>query len=193
MKIKTGLFFGSFNPIHIGHVIIAQHMIAYSDLKEVWFVVTPHNPHKKKDTLLDDRQRLHMVALALPDPYHMRACDDEFSLPQPSYTVTTLAHLSEKYPERDFSLIMGQDNLATFHKWKNHEVILENHELYIYPRHDAKESRFENHPKVHRVNAPKIELSATDIRKAIHDKKDISAMLPPKVWDYIASNSFYHD
>jgi len=189
--IKTGLFFGSYNPIHVGHVIIAQHLLANSDLTDLWFVVTPHNPHKNKQTLLEDRQRLHMVNLALPDPYHMRACDDEFALPQPSYTITTLTHLAEKYPDRDFSLIMGQDNLASFHKWKNHELILERHDLYIYPRYGDFSSRFDHNPKVHHIAAPKIELSATEIRKAIKDKKNISAMLPPKVWKYIQANSFY--
>ena len=114
--MKVGLYFGTFNPIHIGHCVIAQHMLEYTDLDEVWFVVTPHNPHKKKNTLLDDRQRLYMVQLAVDDIFKLKVSDMEFSLPQPSYTATTLAHASERWPEKNFSLIMGADNLQTFHR-----------------------------------------------------------------------------
>ena len=132
--MKIGLYFGTFNPIHIGHMIIANHLAEHTDLDQIWMIVTPHNPLKKKDTLLDDYNRLQMVYLATEDFPKIKPSDIEFKLPQPNYTVNTLAHLQEKYPEHQFSLIMGEDNLKSFHKWKNYEVILRNHELYVYPR-----------------------------------------------------------
>ena len=189
--VKTGLFFGTFNPVHIGHMVIAQYMLEHSDLQEIWFVVTPHNPFKDKKTLLDDRQRLHMVHLAIGENYHMRASDVEFSLPQPSYTITTLTHLHEKYPDRAFALIMGGDNLASFHKWKNYERIIDQHELYVYPRPNAKPSQFEDHPKVKRIDAPIMELSSTRIRRAVTEGKNASYMLVPEVWEYIGQCGFY--
>jgi nicotinate-nucleotide adenylyltransferase len=189
--MKIGLYFGTFNPVHIGHMIIAQYMLEYSDLDEVWFVVTPHNPFKKKSTLLDDRQRLHMVHLAIGDHFKLRASDIEFGLEQPNYTINTLVHLHEKYPDKKFSLIMGQDNLAGFHKWKDHEKILEKCELYVYPRPGAKPSQFDDYPEVHRVNAPLMELSSTQIRTAVKEDKDVSYMLPPEVWEYIGQCGFY--
>lgn len=189
--MKIGLYFGTFNPVHIGHMIIAQYMLAYSDLQEVWFVVTPHNPFKEKQTLLDDRQRLHMVHLAIGDHYNLRASDIEFGLPQPNYTINTLAHLLEKHPEKEFSLIMGQDNLGGFHKWKNHDRILEICDLYVYPRLDAGPSQFDNHPKVHHIDAPVMQLSSTKIRQAVKAGKDVSYMLPPSVWEYMEKCGFY--
>lgn len=189
--MKTGLYFGTFNPVHIGHMIIAQYMLEYSDLDEVWFVVTPHNPFKKKSTLLDDRQRLHMVHLAIGDQYHLRASDIEFGLEQPSYTIHTLVHLEEKYPDREFSLIMGQDNLGSFHKWKNHDRILEKCSLFVYPRPGAKPSPFDSHEKVQVVDAPIMELSSTQIRQAVKEGKDVSYMLPQAVWEYIGQCGFY--
>jgi len=189
--MKIGLYFGTFNPVHIGHMIIAQYMLAFSDLTEVWFVVTPHNPFKEKQTLLDDRQRLHMVHLAIGNHYQLRASDIEFGLPQPNYTIHTLAHLLEKYPEKEFSLIMGKDNLAGFSKWKNHERILEICDLYVYPRLGAGPSQFDNHPKVHPIDAPVMQLSSTQIRHAIKAGKDLSYMLPPAVWEYVEKCGFY--
>ena len=137
--MKIGLYFGTFNPIHIGHLIIANHIAEYSDVKQVWMVVTPHNPLKKKDTLLKDSIRLELVHLATEEYPKIKPSDIEFKLPQPNYTVNTLAYLQEKYPKNEFSLIMGEDNLKSFHKWKNHEVILQNHDIYVYPRLDAKD------------------------------------------------------
>ncbi len=193
MNKKIGLFFGTFNPIHIGHVIIANHMAEFSDLDEVWLVVTPHNPHKKKSTLLNNHHRLDMVFMACEDFEHLQPSDVEFRLEQPNYTVKTLAHLQEKFPTNEFCLIMGEDNLKSFHKWKNYEVILENHSLYVYPRKSGGrvENQFKDHPKITRVDAPVIEISATFIRDSIKQGKFIKPMLPPKVWDYVLHNNFY--
>ncbi|WP_034059224.1 nicotinate (nicotinamide) nucleotide adenylyltransferase, partial [Lacinutrix jangbogonensis] len=132
--MNIGLYFGSFNPIHIGHLIIANQLVENSDLDQIWFVVTPHNPFKKKSTLLDNFQRLEMVYLATKDYNKLKESNIEFNLPQPNYTINTLTYLQEKHPEHQFSLIMGEDNLKSFHKWKNYEVILENHNIYVYPR-----------------------------------------------------------
>ncbi|UAB85109.1 nicotinate-nucleotide adenylyltransferase [Zunongwangia sp. SCSIO 43204] len=193
MNKKIGLFFGTFNPIHIGHVIIANHMAEFSDLDEVWLVVTPHNPHKKKSTLLNNHHRLDMVFMACEEFEHLQPSDVEFRLEQPNYTVKTLAHLQEKFPTNEFCLIMGEDNLKTFHKWKNFEVILENHSLYVYPRKSGGrvENQFKDHPKITRVDAPVIEISATFIRDSIKQGKFIKPMLPPQVWDYVLHNNFY--
>lgn len=188
---KVGLYFGTFNPIHIGHCVIAQHMLEFTDLDEVWFVVTPHNPHKKKSSLLDDHQRLHMVNLAVGEHYKLRVSDIEFSLPQPSYSSNTLAHLTEKFPEKQFNLIMGADNLQTFTKWKNYESILENHELYVYPRIKSDGGELAAHPKVHLTEAPIMQIASTDIRKAISEGKDVSFMMPEAVWRYIDEELFY--
>jgi nicotinate-nucleotide adenylyltransferase len=191
--MKIGLYFGTFNPIHIGHLIIANHMAEHSDLDQIWMVVTPHNPHKQKNTLLDDYHRLHMVHLATEDYPKIKPTDVEFKLPQPNYTVNTLAHLQEKYPDYEFSLIMGEDNLNSLHKWKNYEVILQNHAIYVYPRLNSGEinNEFVNNPKIHRVGAPVIELSSTFIRENIKNKKNVIPMLPSKVWEYIDHNLFY--
>jgi nicotinate-nucleotide adenylyltransferase len=191
--MKIGLYFGTFNPIHIGHLIIANHMAEHSDLDQIWMVVTPHNPHKKKSTLLDDYHRLHMVHLATEDFPKIKPSDIEFKLPQPNYTVNTLAHLQEKFPKHEFSLIMGEDNLNSLHKWKNYEAILQNHEIYVYPRVNSGEidEQFVNHPKIQRVGAPVIELSSTFIRESIKKGKNVVPMLPNKVAEYVAHNNFY--
>jgi nicotinate-nucleotide adenylyltransferase len=191
--MKIGLYFGTFNPIHIGHLIIANHMAEHSDLDQVWMVVTPHNPHKQKHSLLDDYHRLHMVHLATEEYPKIKPSDIEFKLTQPNYTVNTLAHLQEKYPNYEFCLIMGEDNLNSLHKWKNYEVILQNHDIYVYPRAASGEIdvQFVNHPKIHRVGAPILELSSTFIRESIKKGKNIQPMLPHKVWEYIDHNLFY--
>ena len=191
--MKIGLYFGTFNPIHIGHLIIANHLAEYADLDQIWMVVTPHNPHKKKDTLLDDYHRLQMVHLATDDFPKIKPSAIEFKLPQPNYTVNTLAHLQEKFPENEFALIMGADNLNSFHKWKNYEVILQNHDIYVYPRiaTAAENTAIKNHPKVHHIDAPIVEISATFIRENIKNKKNVTPLLPSKVWDYIDHNNFY--
>lgn len=191
--MKIGLYFGTFNPIHVGHLIIANHMAEHSDLDQVWMVVTPHNPLKKKSTLLDDYHRLQMVFLATEDFPKIKPSDIEFKLPQPNYTVNTLVHLEEKYPSYEFSLIMGEDNLKSLHKWKNYEVILERHDIYVYPRISTEEENleFKNHPKIHLIDAPVVEISATFIRDNIKKGKNIQPLLPAKVWEYIDHNNFY--
>ena len=191
--MKIGLYFGTFNPIHVGHLIIANHMAEHSDLEQIWMVVTPHNPLKKKDTLLDDYQRLHLVNLATEDYPKIKPSDIEFKLPQPNYTVNTLAHLQDKFPTYEFSLIMGEDNLNSFHKWKNHDIILKNHEVYVYPRLNAGliDNQFVNHPKIHKINSPIVEISSTFIRENIKNKKNIQPLLSEKVWEYINHNNFY--
>jgi nicotinate-nucleotide adenylyltransferase len=191
--MKIGLYFGTFNPIHVGHLIIANHTAEYSDLDQIWMVVTPHNPHKQKSTLLDDYHRLEMVHLATKDYPKIKPTDIEFKLPQPNYTVNTLAHLQEKYPTYSFSLIMGEDNLNSLHKWKNYEVILQNHEIYVYPRLNSGElpEQFSNHSKIHQVDAPIIELSSTFIRENIKNGKNVRALLPEHVWEFLDHNFFY--
>jgi len=191
--MKIGLYFGTFNPIHVGHMIIANHMAEHSDLDQIWMIVTPHNPHKKKNTLLDDYHRLQMVHLATKDFPKIQPSDIEFKLPQPNYTVNTLAHLFEKFPQHEFSLIMGEDNLNSLHKWKNYEVILNNHAIYVYPRLNSGEmdEQFVNHPKIHKIDAPIVELSSTFIRENIKNGKNIVPMLPKEVWEYVEHNLFY--
>jgi len=191
--MKIGLFFGSYNPIHIGHLIIANHMVEFSDLDEVWFVVTPHNPFKKKQSLLDDHHRYQLVQEATYDFPKLKPSNIEFGLPQPNYTINTLVHLFEKYPQHQFSLIMGQDNLRSFHKWKNHKEILENHELYVYPRISDEKNVPDllSHPKVHLIDAPIVEISATFIRKAIKENKNVRALMPERAWKYMDEMNFY--
>lgn len=191
--MKIGLYFGSFNPIHIGHLVIANHLVEYSNLDQVWFVVTPHNPFKKKSTLLDNYQRLEMVYRATKDYTKLKPSDIEFNLPQPNYTINTLAYLQEKHPDYNFSLIMGEDNLKHFHKWKNYELILKNHHIYVYPRiaKEQTETQFDNHKKIHHIDAPIMELSSTFIRKSIKAGKNIQPMLPQHVWEYLDEMNFY--
>ncbi|GAA3644425.1 nicotinate (nicotinamide) nucleotide adenylyltransferase [Flavivirga jejuensis] len=191
--MKVGLFFGSFNPIHIGHLVIANHLAEYSDLDQVWFVVTPHNPFKKKSSLLDNYQRLEMVYRATKDYTKLKPSDIEFNLPQPNYTINTLVYLQEKYPDHAFSLIMGEDNLKSFHKWKNYELILENHHIYVYPRISKNkiETQFDGHKKIHYIDAPIMELSSTLIRNAIKTGKNVKPMLPEFVWEYLDEMNFY--
>lgn len=190
---KVGLYFGSFNPVHIGHIIIANHMVEHSELDEIWMVVTPHNPHKKKVSLLANHHRLALVDLALEEYENIHSSAIEFKLPQPNYTVNTLAHLDEKFPDTDFCLIMGEDNLKSLHRWKNYEVILNNYHVYVYPRigEGVVEHQFKNHPKIHKVNAPIVQISSTSIRKAISDEKNILPLVTAKVWRYMDEMNFY--
>ncbi len=188
---KVGLFFGSFNPIHIGHLILANYILENSDMEELWFVVSPQNPFKDKKSLLNDHNRLDMVQLALKNYPKMRV---EFSLPKPSYTIDTLTYLHEKYPEVSFALIMGEDNLKSLKKWKNAETLINNHQIIIYPRvlnsDEAKSENFE-HENISKIDAPIIELSATTIREMLKEGKNVRPMLPPEVFEYLDGSSFY--
>jgi nicotinate-nucleotide adenylyltransferase len=191
---KTGLFFGTFNPIHIGHLIIANHMAEFSDLDQVWFVVTPKSPFKTKQTLLDNHHRYQMVYEAVREYPKLQITDIEFKLPQPNYTIDTLTHLQEQHGRsHQFALIMGEDNLKSFHKWKNHEAILEYYQLYVYPRiSDSKvPEALEGHPRIHRVDAPVMEISSTFIRNQHRAGKNIRPMLPWAVWKYMDEMNFY--
>lgn len=191
--MKIGLFFGTFNPIHIGHMIIANYLTEFSDLEQLWFVITPMSPFKQKNTMLSNQHRLALANIAIENYPKLKVSIIEFDLPQPNYTINTLVHLEEKFQDHQFSLIMGEDNLKGFHKWKNYDSILQNYELYVYPRISRGNSdhQFIGHPKIHTVDAPVIQISSTFIRKAIKDKKDIKIMLPEQVWRYIDEMNFY--
>ncbi len=187
--MKIGLFFGSFNPVHMGHLIIADVMQDRTDLDEIWFVVSPQNPFKKQKTLLHEFDRLKMVELAIADHFTFRACDVEFHMPRPSYTIDTLTYLTEKNPQHEFKLIVGGDNLTHFHKWKNHEIILERYGLYVYPR--PGETPELDHPNISYVEAPLMDISATFIRKSIQEEKSVRYVLPDPVVDYIRDKKLY--
>lgn len=198
---KIGLFFGSFNPIHVGHLLIANHMVEQTDLQEIWFVVSPHNPHKKKASLLDDYHRLAIVKEAIDDNPKFKASDVEFALPQPSYTVETLAHLKEKYPTHQFSLLMGEDNLRSFHKWKNYEVILKNNPIFIYPRvltiqemeavKPIEKNELLNHPNMTLTDAPVMKVSSSRIRRLIKEGKSVKYLLTEPARQYVEEMNFY--
>jgi len=190
---KIGLYFGTFNPIHVGHLIIANYMVEHSDLEEIWMVVTPHNPFKKKSSLLENHHRFELVYRATEHYPKIKTSDIEFKLPQPNYTVHTLAHISETYADKEFCLIMGEDNLKSFHKWKNYETILEHHHIYVYPRiaEGMVDHQFKNHPKIHKIDAPIVQISSTMIRNGIKEKKNIKPLLTQEVWEYIDEMNFY--
>lgn len=189
--MKTGLFFGSFNPVHVGHMIIANHMVEHSDLHEVWFVVSPHNPLKKKSSLANDYERLHMVNLAIGNNSKLKASNIEFKLPQPSYTIDTLTYLNEKYPSKEFVLIMGGDNLKSLHKWKNYELLLENYQIYVYQRPSYDLGELVTHPSVKIFEAPLMQISASFIRKSIKVGKSIQYLVSDKVFEYLEGSSLY--
>lgn len=189
--MKVGLFFGSFNPVHTGHLIIASYLASFTDLDQVWMVVSPHNPFKDKNKLTNMYDRLEMTRLATENAEHLKVSDIEFGLPQPSYTVDTLAHLQEKYPGREFSLIMGADNLASLKKWKNYEVLLANHKIYVYPRPGFDIKEWQNHPSIQVTDTPNMEISSTFIRKAIKDNKNVQFFVPDAVLEFIESKNMY--
>ncbi len=191
MQKKTGLYFGSFNPIHIGHLIIANQMLANSDMDEIWFVISPHNPLKEKKSLLEDHHRLALVKIAIDDNPLFKACDIEFKLPQPSYTIHTLVNLEEIYPQRLFCPIIGSDNLSDFYKWFNYEEILNRYQLYVYPRPGFDGGEFAKHSSVHWVVSPLMEISSSYIRNAIQKGRSMKYLLPDKVLDYILEMHFY--
>ncbi|WP_149915373.1 nicotinate (nicotinamide) nucleotide adenylyltransferase [Sphingobacterium cavernae] len=188
---KIGLFFGSFNPIHIGHLIIANYMANFTELDEVWFVVSPQNPFKEKKSLGNMYDRLEMVNLAIEGLEKLRASNIEFNLPQPSYTIDTLVYLQEKYPNNDFVLIMGEDNLAGLLKWKNADIILRDYHIIVYPRPGYDGGDLKNHPSVTMTDTPVMELSSTFVRKAIKENKNIKFFIPDKVLEFIDKKGLY--
>jgi nicotinate-nucleotide adenylyltransferase len=196
---KIGLFFGSFNPIHIGHMAIAGYMTEFTDLKEVWFVVSPHNPLKKKSALLPDYERLLLTELAIGDNYRLRASDIEFRLPVPSYTIDTLTYLNEKFPSNEFMPIMGEDNLYTLHKWKNAEELVKRHKIIVYPRpYTSKPSsslldKILALADIEFVKAPLMDISGTFIRNGIKKGKNMSYFLAPPVWEYIEKKHLFEN
>ncbi len=191
--MKIGLFFGSFNPIHVGHLIIANYMATQTDLDKVWLVVSPHNPLKPKKSLARDYDRLHLVRLGIGDNPLLEASNIEFSLPKPSYTVDTLAHLKEKYPEREFALIMGGDNLATLHLWKNYELLLANFDIYVYKRNAAEPGQWAAHPRVRICEAPLLDISATYVRECLRTGKSVRYLVPDAVFEYLEGSKLYRD
>lgn len=192
MQLKIGLYFGSYNPIHIGHMAIANYIIEFTDIDQLWFVVSPQNPLKGKVNLLEDYHRLELVTRAIGDDNRFRVSNIEFNLPKPSYTINTLAHLQEKFPNHRFAIIMGSDNLGSFHKWKNHEMILENYGIIVYPRPGFDREKMIVHPNVtFAEGAPLMEISSSFIRDSIKKGKDVRHFMPQKVWEYLDEMNFY--
>jgi len=196
--MKTGLFFGSFNPVHIGHTAIANYMVEFTDMQQLWFVVSPQNPLKKQSSLLPDYHRLELLNLAIGDDLRFRVSDIEFRLPKPSYTIDTLTYLSDKYPDRDFVLIMGADNFVTLHKWKNYEQLIRNWEIVVYPRkgNDTNNlpATLQDHIKQSRITvtaAPLVEISSSFLRRAIREGKDMRYFFAEPVYRYIRDMHFY--
>lgn len=189
--MKVGLFFGSFNPIHIGHLIVANVMVENTDLDQVWFIVSPQNPFKKQSTLLHEFDRYDLIRAAIHDNYNLKVSDVEFSMPKPSYTIDTLTYLSDAHPDKEFKLIIGEDNLKSFPKWKNADQILKNYSLLVYPRPHAQPSDLIKHPKVHMIDAPMIDISATFIRNSIKNNKSIKYLVPEAVEDLIRGKRLF--
>ncbi len=188
--MKIGLFFGSFNPMHIGHKVIASYMAEFSDLDRVMFVVSPQNPFKEKKSLLDQNHRLQIIRAEVQDNNKLEVSDIEFKMSQPSYTIDTLVRLKEDHPENEYAIIMGADNLQNFHKWKNYEQILEDYSVYVYPRPGFEING--SHKNIHIVNGvPQMEISASFIRNSIKDGKDVSYLMPEKAWRYTDEMNFY--
>ncbi|MBW4888144.1 nicotinate-nucleotide adenylyltransferase [Mucilaginibacter sp. HMF5004] len=189
--MKIGLLFGSFNPVHIGHMIIANYMANHTDLDKVWLVVSPQNPLKKYGDLINTYDRIEMARLATDNATNIQVSDVELQLPQPSYTIDTLTHLKEKYPQHEFAIIMGSDNLVTLHKWKNYKLILRDYQIYVYPRPGYENTDLATHPSVHITMTPLMELSATFIRKSIAEKKNVQFFVPEPVLKFIESKGLY--
>jgi nicotinate-nucleotide adenylyltransferase len=192
VRLKIGLYFGSYNPIHIGHLAIANYIVEYTGINQLWFVVSPQNPFKKKENLLADYHRLELVTRAIDNDDRFRASNIEFNLPKPSYTIDTLTYLHERYPDYSFEILMGSDNLENFHKWKNYEVILENYGVIVYPRPGFDTSNIPDHKNIKVAEGvPLMEISSTFIRDAIKSGKDIRHFMPQKAWEYLDEMNFY--
>lgn len=189
--MKIGLYFGSFNPIHHGHLIIASHILYNSNLSQIWFVVSPQNPLKQSNSLLNEYHRLYLVQLAVEGEKRMRAVDIEFKLPKPSYTINTLTYLQEKYPEHSFAVIMGSDSFQNISRWKNYEQLLKNYPVYIYPRPGKTELPSHEGTEIIEINAPLLEISATQIRNNINQAKSIRYLVPENVREEIEKNGYY--
>ncbi|HEX8377305.1 MAG TPA: nicotinate (nicotinamide) nucleotide adenylyltransferase [Pedobacter sp.] len=189
--MKIGLFFGSFNPIHTGHLIIANYIAHYTFLDQVWLVVSPHNPLKSKGDLVNMYDRLEMAKLATDKADNIRVSDIELKLPQPSYTIDTLTHLKERYPEHEFTLIMGSDNLKSFKKWKNYELLLSDYKILVYPRPGYDCLELASHPSVTITDTPQMEISSTFIRKSFAEGKNVQFFVPEKVLDFIEAKNLY--
>jgi len=189
--MRIGLFFGSFNPIHHGHLALTNYIVEFSEPEQIWFVISPHNPFKKKNSLLKDYDRYELVYRAIADSDKFRISGIEFNMPQPSYTIDTLVRLSEKFPQHSFSLIMGADNLQTLHRWKNYEQILSDYRILVYPRPGYHGGDLALHHSVTAVDAPQMDISSSFIRKAIKAGKDVRYFMPLTVWNYIVEMNFY--
>lgn len=188
--MKIGLYFGSFNPVHVAHLIIANHLLNETDIEKVWFVVSPQNPFKEEKSLLNEYHRLHLVKTAIQEDNRMKASDIEFNLPKPSYTTATLAYLKEKHPDHEFCIIMGSDSFQNLHKWKNFEVIVKNYEVYVYNRPGFEVNNNLN-ARLHMVDAPLLQLSATQIRQLIKEGKSVRYVLPENVREEIEKGGYY--
>jgi len=192
VRLKIGLYFGSYNPIHIGHLAIANYMVEFTDIDQLWFVVSPQNPLKKKENLLAEYHRLELVNRAIENDDRFRASNIEFNLPKPSYTIDTLTYLQERHPDYSFVILMGSDNLENFHKWKNYEMILENYGVIVYPRPGFDKSQIPVHKNITVAqSAPLMEIASTFIREAIKTGKDIRYFMPLKAWEYLDEMNFY--
>ncbi|HPE74548.1 MAG TPA: nicotinate (nicotinamide) nucleotide adenylyltransferase [Draconibacterium sp.] len=192
INLKIGLYFGSYNPIHIGHLAIANYLVEYTGIDQLWFVVSPQNPFKKKENLLADYHRLELVNRAIENDNRFRASNIEFNLPKPSYTIDTLTYLQERHPDYNFSILMGSDNLESFYKWKNSEIIIENYGIIVYPRPGFDLTKVPEHKNISVVpNAPLMEISSSFIRNAIKEGKDVRHFMPEKAWIYLDEMNFY--
>lgn len=189
--MRIGLFFGSFNPVHVGHMIIANYMVTHTEMDKLWMVVSPQNPFKEKKSLANNYDRLHLLQLALDNNSMITASDIEFSLPVPSYTIDTLTYLHEKYPDHEYVLIMGGDNLYSLHKWKNYELLLERYQIYVYTRPTHEIPDIAEHPNVHLFDAPLLDISSSYIRNEIAEARSIRYLVPDRVYEYLMANTLY--
>jgi nicotinate-nucleotide adenylyltransferase len=191
--MNVTLYFGSFNPVHTGHLIIANHLINFTETDEVWLVISPQSPFKKRKNLADSYDRLHLVELAIENDDKIKSCTIEFDLPVPNYTIDTLTYLQERHPDHNFSLVMGSDNIKSFHKWKNYEMLLEHYSIYVYQRPGSITEQYNEHSNVHYLEGPLLDISSSFIRKLIKEGKSIRYMVSDKVFDYISESNMYKD